>query len=233
MRQLQTSDTTPRRGGPAREASKKPGVTDGYKILDIMHYTSQRARVVAGEDQKGPVRHIPPEWVCQFELDGHYYNLSPLFEAGKMLNASFVLEDVKGGHWDSAETRYNYYVGFCQDIHDVPELCREGRKATPGGKDGTEALRDPDAAAVYQVSTGDNPNCHRLGGVSSSWSFGFLDHRRPSQGIRLTYETGDVCMKRVTSYDKSKGTQIEVRSPCHSLPQRVSLSFGPRHLGTE
>ena len=208
MRQLRTSASTPRRGMPGRESSKS-GVTDGFRILDVVHYDSQRARAYSeGGFAEAPARHVPPEWVCQFELDGHYYNLSPLFEATKELNASFVLEDVRGGHWDSEQTRYDYFIGFCQDVHDFPEVCRARR----GGGSSDGALENPESAAVYQVSLGAEPNCHRLGSVSRSWSFGFLDHRRPSQGIRLTYETGDVCNKRVTSYDKSKGTTIEVRA---------------------
>lgn len=65
------------------------------------------------------------------------------------------------------------------------------------------------AASVYQVRTGNDPICYRLGTVSEKWSYEFVDHRRPGSGITLTYYTGDSCVKRITKYDKDKGTRVE------------------------
>ena len=212
VRLLKGRPNLPRRATVrATKSEGAPGVTDGFALKAIFN------------DRGDGGSSMPPEWLCQFELDGHYYNLSPLFEASKTLNASFVIEDVRGGQWDEVDTRYTYYIGFCQDVFDVPGICETSAKTLQmqeeqwlraqerDGEDISRLPRNIDTAAVYQVSNAGakTEGCHKLGSVSQEWSFRFLDHRRPTQGITLTYKTGDVCTKRVTNYDKTKGTTID------------------------
>ena len=176
-------------------------MTDGFPI-------QQR------KSDSGGYSPFPLEWICQFELDGHFYNLSPLFEASLSFNASFVMENVKGGQFDSKSTAYTYYIGFCRDIVDVPDEClsKDSNNRVNDAFDDADPnanIKNINVGAVYQIDTGEYPNCHRLGSVSQNWTYSFLDHRRPINGITLTYYTGDTCRKRVTSYDKVSGTKIE------------------------
>lgn len=199
----------PRRARGARSQETYEGATDGFAI-------QQRSE----SDSTDP---FPREWICQFELDGHFYNLSPLFEASKVFNESFVMENIKGGQFDSKSTTYNYYIGFCQDIQNIPDECKVAEidnavdnSHLKGAGDVFEetssegsSLKNINVGAVYQIDTGENPNCHKLGSVSEQWSYDFLDHRRPINGIRLSYYTGDKCRKRTTNYDKTTGTKVE------------------------
>lgn len=170
-------------GGNGRKQGAVPakGVSDGLPL------------VLQGYD---------PELLCQLVLDGYLYNLSPLWEIGRELNRSFIIEDVRGGQWDAPEVRYTYYVGFCQNTADKPAVCK-----------------DKEDAAVYQVDTS-GQQCMALGGTRKSWSYQFVDHRRPKSGVAITYENGDECTKRKTTYDKETGTSTEWVTE----PRRVVLN---------
>lgn len=144
---------------------------------------------------------------CQWTdpISGVSYDLSPLVSSTSYQFAGTVFDPAKDsshnapgfidshhpkGIWDGADWEgYKYVMNFCNQVLPKPAKCVDKRGH----------------AGAYQVTmdkfhgSGNEPhpeNCYALGSANNmSWSL--IDPAHPKRGVRLTYNGGESCLKRV------------------------------------